>query len=306
MKRQIITSLLCISMFAPQAYCLDNVIKKSSTTVFPQSATTSAPLTFDKPISFDMKPLNAKERHKAKNELARVMRNKMIKNMSAQDLKDGARLCLMLNNFDDALLFLDQLILTSNSVTEQKDAKLQRADIFFEKGLLKQAADAYNEFLKLYPGDIKVSYACYKGILSSYYCTLGEERDQTFTHTTINLCNNFIDQDAIQDYKQEIKTIRTQCYQRLFDHELSVFEFYFKRGRYKAAETRLANIKKTYESKLAATAPKVLHCQYRIAQAKGETKVAQELLASLHEQYPNFGSQLNKPNKKKVDYLTRF
>lgn len=305
MKRQIILGFALASA-ASNITCNSDVIKKSSTVVFPKATEQKAPLVFDKPLTFEISKLNQKQRHQTKNELARLTRSELIKNMDAVKLKEGARLSLMLGNYDDALSFLDQLIITSNSVTEQKEAKLQRADIFFEKGLLKQAADNYNEFLKLYPGDLKVAYARYKGILSSYYCTLGEERDQTFTHTTISLCNNFIEQDAVQDYLQEIKTIRTQCYQRLFDHELVVFEFYFKRGRYKAAETRLANIKKTYESKLASATPKVLHCQYRIAQAKGETKVAQEILASLEQQFPNFVYGLKNPIKKKVDYLTRF
>ena len=261
-------------------------------------------LAFDRPLTFEIKPIKHKERHVLKNRLTFLIKGKMIKHMEAPALKEAAEISIKLGDFNDALLYLDQLILTSNSVNEQKNAKLLRADIFFENGVLKRASECYDEFQKLYPGDTNVAYAQYKGILSSFYCTLGEERDQTLTQKTINLCNNFIEHKEVKDYVDEVKTIRIQCYQRLFDHELTVFEYYLKRGKFKAAETRLANIKKSYENKLASTGPKVLHCQYRIAQAKGEKKIAEELLTSLHEQYPNF---MNNAQKKPIiNYLTKF
>lgn len=264
-------------------------------------------LSFDKPLTFEIKPLKQKDKQELKNKLAHLIKGKMIKHMEAPALKEAAEISVKLGDFNDALLYLDQLILTSNSVNEQKDAKLLRADIFFENGALKKAAECYDEFQKMYPGDTNIAYAQYKGILSSYYCTLSAERDQTLTQKTINLCNNFIEHKDVKNYVDEVKNIRVQCYQRLFDHELGVFEHYFKRGKYKAAETRLANIKKSYEHKLATTAPKVLHCQYRIAQAKGETAVAQELMASLNEQYPSYiNNTLKNPAQKKVNYLTRF
>lgn len=263
-------------------------------------------LTFDKPLTFEVKPLKQKDKQALKNRLAFLIKGKMIKHMEAPELKEAADICIKLNDFNDALLYLEQLILTSNSVNEQKDAKLLRADIFFESGLLKKAAEYYEEFRKMYPGDSNVAYAEYKGILSGYYCMLDSERDQTGTQKVINLCNNFIEHKNVTGYVDEVKTIRTQCYQRLFDHEIGVFEHYFKQGKFKAAETRLSNIKKSYENKLAMTAPKVLHCQYRIAQAKGETQVAEELMALLHEQYPSFMNNMINPPKKKVNYLTKF
>lgn len=264
-------------------------------------------LTFDKPITLNLKKIDHKEKQKLRNRLTHLISGKMIKHMEASALKEAAQICVQLGDLVDAVSYLDQFIVTTNSVTEQKEAKLQRADIYFERGILKKAADYYDDFQKLYPGDTNVTYAQYKGILSKYYCTLDEERDQTLTQQTINLCNSFIEHMHDGDYVDEVKTIRMQCYQRLLDHEMGVFEFYFKQGKFKAAETRLANIQKSYENKLAIVTPKVLHCTYRLAQAKGETKVAQEIMASLQEQYPSyFRDTIQYPIKKKVNYLTRF
>lgn len=295
MKFYLITFLALLSTVSPLAAL--------STTIF----STESALTFDKPLSFDTTPANRKKKHDLKNQFARLMRTGLVKNMNAKQLAEGADICLQLLDYDQAVLFLTQLVVTSDSISQQIDAKIKLADIYFEQGKLKKAADAYNDFVTIYPGDSRVAYACYKGILSNYYCTLSEDRDQTFTHTTISLCNNYLGHKNQQrEYIAEVQTIKTQCHQRLFDSEISIFEFYFKRGKYKAAETRLANIKKSYESLLSIAAPKVIHCQYRIAQAKGDIKIANELLASLHDNYPQYAKNIDAPLKKKIDYLTRF
>lgn len=250
------------------------------------------------------KNYSRKEKIQLKNELARTTKNKLVKNMQEDELEKAAKYAIQLKNFDDALIFFEQLIITTNSINCKKNAQLHIADIYFEKGLLKKAAEQYNEYIDTYPGDKHVDYACYKGILSNHFISRSPDRDQTATRKTRELCTLFLSKDNPGKYAQEVATILTQCDQKLFDHELNVFDFYFTRKRYKAAQTRLNNIKKTYESKLAGATPKIMYCQYQLAKAQKQTEYAQELLASLEKRFPRYAQSLTAP--KKMNYLIRF
>ena len=115
------------------------------------------------------------------------------------------------------------------------------------------AETLYNEFVHLYPGDDKAEYASYKAILCSVWATLDHFRDQSKTKETIEAAQKFLERkEVFTTYATQVQEILTSCHEKLFESEVSVFQFYLKRGDYLAAKTRLENIEKEFVPLLPA------------------------------------------------------
>ena len=239
----------------------------------------------------------------------RTIDKKPIKLMTEAELRTVADLALQLGWQDEAVKFLTRLITLLKSTIAIKNLKLEIADINFDRGALKVAAAGYEEFLKLYPGDKKAEYAQYKGLLSNYYTILSADRDQTPTLNTIKLADAFLEKsDMYKQYNGDVKAIKERCYYTLYDNEVVVFEYYMKKGSSKAAETRLANLKKSYQKILPDTQPKNLHMEYRVAQAKNDTAGAEKVYKKLANLFPNYATKLahNSTTKTLRDYVSFF
>lgn len=240
----------------------------------------------------------------------RALDKKPIKLMTEKELRTVADLAIQLGWQEEAVKFLTRLTTLLKSTIAIKNLKLEIADINFERGALKLAAAEYEDFLKLYPGDTKAEYAQYKGLLSNFYTMLAADRDQTPTLNTIKLADAFLEKsDMYKQYNNDVKAIKSRCYYALYDHEVTVFEYYMKKGSTKAAETRLANLKKSYQSVLPDTQPKNLHMEYRIAQAKNDTAGAEKVYKKLANLFPKYATKLahnNTIKKTLKDYVSFF
>lgn len=261
------------------------------------------------PLAFSFKKkLERKERKSAQKKLTSLT-VKPIKEMTEKELRSCADLALGLESYEDALRYLERLKIVTKSSTTVKELKLEIADLHFEQGALKVSAQEYEEFLKLYPGDKQAEYAQYKGLLSNFYAMLEADRDQTATHNTIKLADSFLDKsDRYKQYNKDVESIKYSCYERLYDHEVVVFDYYMSKGSFKAAETRLTSITKNYSKKLPDTEPKTLHLAYRLADAQGKTKEAQKIQYRLASKFPNQSLRLaqNGAIKQKKSYVNFF
>lgn len=263
------------------------------------------------PLVFSIKNpyLKGKER-KIVLKQYKALDKKPLKLMTEKELRKIADLALKLGWQDEAVKFLTRLMALLKSTIAIKNIKLEIADINFERGALKLAASGYEEFLKLYPGDKKAEYAQYKGLLSNFYTMLSADRDQTPTLNTIKLADAFLEKsDTYKQYNNDVKAIKERCYYALYDHEVTVFEYYMKKGSPKAAETRLVSLKNSYQGLLPDTQPKNLHMEYRVALAKNDTTGAQKVYKKLANLYPNYTKKLahNAPAKKRlIDYVSFF
>lgn len=239
----------------------------------------------------------------------RAIDKKPLKLMNEKELRTIANLALKLGWQDEAVKFLTRLMSLLKSTVAIKNIKLEIADINFDRNALKLAAREYEEFLKLYPGDKKAEYAQYKGLLSHFYTMLSADRDQTPTLNTIKLADAFLEKsDTYKQFNNDVKAIKERCYYALYDHEVTVFEYYMKKGSPKAAETRLANLKTSYQTLLPDTQPKNLHMEYRVALAKNDTVNAEKVHKKLASLYPNYTQKLahKSPIKKAFDYVSLF
>lgn len=262
------------------------------------------------PLAFSVKSHNLKgAEKKIVLKKYRAIDKKPIKLMTEKELRTVANLALQLGWHEEAVKFLTRLTTLLKSTVAIKNIKLEIADINFERGALKLSATEYEDFLKLYPGDIKAEYAQYKGLLSNFYTMLSADRDQTPTLNTIKLADAFLEKsDMYKQYNNDVKAIKTRCYYALYDHEVTVFEYYMKKGSPKAAEQRLANLKKSYQTVLPDTQPKNLHMEYRVALAKNDTAGAQKVHKKLASLYPNYATKLaqNSTIKTLKDYVSFF
>ena len=261
------------------------------------------------PLSFSIKKTLTGKEKKIALKKYKALDRKPTKLMTEKELRSIADLALQLGYKAEAVTFLTRLMVLLKSTLVIKNLKLKIADINFDRGALKLAGQEYEEFLKLYPGDKKAEYAQYKGLLSNFYTMLSADRDQTPTLNTISLADAFLEKNELyKQYNKDVQEIRTSCYYALYDNEVTIFEYYLKKGSNKAAETRLASLRKSYQTLLPDTEPKILHMEYRVALAKNEPVRAKNVYAKLEKKFPTYTQRLaltHKPKSKK-NYVAFF
>ena len=211
--------------------------------------------------------------------------HKLIKSMSEEELREFVNVCVSLEYFDEALKALEQLIAITKNMIIAKEARIEIADIYFEKGQWSIAAEKYNEFIKLYPADRHLDYAQYKAIISAYYCLPTYDRDQKMTQEVIAIAEDLLKKD--HPFKNDIIQIQRFCYRKLYEHNTDIFNHYMKKGSYSAAEQRLSHIKKTFTSNIVDNLDFLtLELDYKLASAQHDTTRKAEIEQKLAF-YPN-------------------
>jgi outer membrane assembly lipoprotein YfiO len=248
------------------------------------------------------------ELRELKKEFEKFTKHKDAKSMSLEELRQAADLALKLSWYDKALLYLKQMITASKDSETIKTVKLEIAEIYFQKGTLAKAEEAYKEYLELYPGADNAEYAHYKEVLCLFYQTLKTDQDQTPTRDTIKLTESYLEKGiAYKKYRNEINEIRKQCHLMLYQNEVNVFNFYMKKKSFGAASGRLAHLKQQYLQQVPGVEPDIIALECRLAQAQGNTERYQERLAFLNKKFPEYGKQTTRvAHKTRKNYATRF
>lgn len=143
---------------------------------------------------------------------------------------------------------LERLIALSDNHAGVKIYKLQYADAHFAMNHIAIAALYYEDFATLYPGSQEAEYALYKAVLCMFELCLSEDRDQSNTKKTIELAKEFLTRSPKEEYKKEIEATLLSCYNRLFDHEIYIFNFYLKRKKFTSARMRLDFMPKLFDA----------------------------------------------------------
>ena len=209
-------------------------------------------------------------------------RHKVYTDMSFGELKDARHNLRYKHQLETFAKYSEQLLRLCENASERAEITLQLADAQFDAGRFDKASDNYNTFYQLYPGHSKTEYALYRAITSASMRILSADRDQTQTHETLELSQAFLERPLFTKYRKEVEKLRTDCYRRLLESELSICEFYIKRGNTKSAETRLSEAKTTllphvpdmeaavasHEGKLNEEVMKVQEKQQQMAQPK--------------------------------------
>jgi len=208
-----------------------------------------------------------KKRPVKKARLTRPHSDVLWKNLTEQQLIDQLDYARATRDSELECKILLHLSKTAKQQSNLKKYLLQLADFYFNQKSLPKALEYYTAYGTLFPGSLNAEYAAYKALITSFYTTLEPNRDTTPTEQTITLATEFLKTALNEDYRTEAVTIIQQCTQKLFTHELYVFDHYIKQKKYSSAQHRLEYIEKQF--KTLADAQRLLpHLQDILATAQ--------------------------------------
>ncbi len=167
---------------------------------------------------------------------------------------------------------LERLIALSDNHAGVKKYKLQLADTHYAAHHIEKAAACYEEFGVLYPGSEESEYVLYKAVSCMFELSLEPDRDQTNSKKTISLVKGFLKRAKNQELIDEANIILQQCYDRLYEHEVYVFNFYAKKKNFVAAQMRLDYIAKTFIETISDLGQKVADLTAQLELKKNPVK----------------------------------
>lgn len=173
---------------------------------------------------------------------------------------------------------LERLIALSDNHAGVKQYKLQLADTHYTAHHLEKAAAGYEDFAVMYPGSQEHEYVLYKAMTCMFELSLDADRDQTNTKKTIMLIKEFLKRAATQTLITQAQEILQKCYDRLFDHEVYVFNFYLKKKSFAPAQKRLDYIIKTFPSTIINLNEKVANLAEQLELAQHPIKPTKKYL----------------------------
>ena len=217
--------LLALAMFCSQT--ISAVRMPLTPQDQPDKDPTSSKLKSSAQIAKEQKPKHIRKKNKS-GYLARHSKQEAKRTLSVmtyEELKQAKDRQIAANNTEAAIKYIERMLKLCDDINEIAALMIDLADLYFDNGDLTKAGTLYTEFTRMYPGNKKTEYALYRGILSSFYSTLTIDRDQSMTHKTIELSDQFLGRDLFTQYKDEVEKIRQQCYQKVVESEFNVCDF---------------------------------------------------------------------------------
>lgn len=172
---------------------------------------------------------------------------KLIKDMSEQELVETLAYAKTTQDNEFIFKVFHALLSQSPNQNNLKNYKIDLADYCFKIKDYEKAVYTYEDFVTLYPGSQEAEYAQYKAIISSFLLCLEPCCDQSITQKTIFMIEEFQKKAKNELFIQETKEIFTKCRQKLFEHEVHVFEHYLKQKQFKSSEHRYKYIEENFQ-----------------------------------------------------------
>lgn len=163
--------------------------------------------------------------------------------------KEGER--LVKKDPEKALVFFRQVMESFPKSFYAQRAMLGIAETYFLKGdeaNLILAASQYRTFLSLYPSSPSAPMAQYRIALCSFNKMLKPGRDQTKTQEALTELKKTIALYPLTDEAKQAREKIAECENRLAESNFVVAEYYFKRGAFRPAISRLTEILTEYPS----------------------------------------------------------
>lgn len=173
---------------------------------------------------------------------------------------------------------LERLIALSDNHAGVKRYKLELADTHYALHHIEKAAACYEDFGVLYPGSKENEYVLYKAVVCMFELSLDADRDQTNSKKTIILVKEFLKHAKSPDLIDEANAILQKCYDRLYGHEVYIFNFYTKKKSFVAAQMRLDFIAKTFTETIKDLDTKVAELQAQLELKKNPVKPTRKAL----------------------------
>ena len=212
---------------------------------------------------------------------------KRTEDLTFDELKQKTLSSLERKKADASIENLEKLISQHPDNQNISEYKLMLADLYFDNGNLPSAYELYKHYTEFYPSDPKAEYASYRSILSKFYQTLKPDCDQTDTDDAIKLCKNFITNPKFHEYKSDVKDIQNTCERKLIDKEVYVYNFYLKKGNYKAAQNRLNYLRNNYLEKNPALEARLLFLECKLEHKQKNKTAVDEKIETLLDKYPD-------------------
>lgn len=236
---------------------------------------------------------------------------KSIKTMSCAELESLKEYYLVTKNTTAAVPCLEQLIKICEVPQRLQELYLELADVQFELGNMDSASKYYTLYLSLYPSSPHRAYVHYRAILCKFYLTFSADRDQTRTEETLTLTQEYLnqaktDKSSYVAYIPDVEDVHKQCCRKLYDHDMYIVNFYYKKGSYQAASVHLEHAKKRYYALLKEVEPEILRLEYDLAQKQGNFTLAQAKQTELATKYPQMVVAASDPESKKRHAADKF
>ncbi len=246
-----------------------------------------------------------KARRKPKTQYAEG--RKTLRDMNYEEVKEAKNRIMKSGHKDIALKYLERMLKLCDDLSELASLLLEYANTHYECEHFAKAGNIYNEFVNLYPGSDKVEYALYQAIICSSKLILEPDRDQTKTHETIELCDKFLEREAVfTTYKTKVKEILINCYNNLVASELNVCDFFLKSGRYKPAQKRLDDLRVKWTDRVPNLEPRILAFECDLADIQNNDDIAQQKRTELEKHFPHYAMQIAENKKSKFNFSRRF
>lgn len=184
------------------------------------------------------KKLSKVEKKSSGSKLANPFPGILLKDMTEEQLQKMLPFTKSQGEKEAVFKVFHFLVSNSSDQNNIKNYKIDLADYCFKIKDYDKSAYCYEEFSILYPGSKESEYAQYKAILCWFFLSLDSSRDQTNTQKTITLIDEFLRKAESDKFIQEAQSIRKQCRQKLFEHEIHIFEHYLKRKKHSSAQSR--------------------------------------------------------------------
>ncbi|MGZ6251056.1 MAG: outer membrane protein assembly factor BamD [Candidatus Chromulinivorax sp.] len=175
---------------------------------------------------------------------------------------------------------LERLIALSDNHAGVKQYKLELADIHYKTHHIEKAAACYEDFAVLYPGSQEHEYVLYKAVACMFELSLEPDRDQTNTKKTITLIKEFLQHAKQQNLIDEANIMLQTCHNRLYEHEVYVFNFYLKKKNFTAAQMRLDYISKNFMTTIDQLTEKVAALTEQFNAIKNPVKPKRQYLVN--------------------------
>lgn len=119
------------------------------------------------------------------------------------------------------------------------EAELLGADMAFSQGTWEEAAAAYKTFEDQHPSHPKAPYALYRRGLAQMALSRPPDRDQTATRNAAEAFQKLLYASPNGEFSADAKRRLADMRSRLAAHELTVVQFYLRKGQHDAALERL-------------------------------------------------------------------
>ncbi|HTP28825.1 MAG TPA: outer membrane protein assembly factor BamD [Anaeromyxobacteraceae bacterium] len=171
-------------------------------------------------------------------------------------------------------------------------ADLRIADARFDQGHYLEAAESYQQFVKLHPNHEQADYAAYRVGLSHFKDAPSEfilfpptyEKDQAQIRDAARTLDEFVRKYPESTYRPDAEKLFAQARARLAEHEWYVAQFYAKREHWAGAAGRLETLLREYPG-----SPREAAALYQLAELylkQDERYRAQQKLQELIVKYP--------------------